>query len=121
VKPFRPWFPLYAADWLSDVPVSLMTMEQEGCYLRLLMAQWREGSLPNDTRALAGIVKFRGEPGHRAFLRSVWPALEPHFRENGDPGRLVNLRLEAIRKEQEQEHSRRSEGGRLGAKKRWDT
>jgi hypothetical protein len=51
-----PWMPFYAADWMTDEAVRLMTLEQQGAYFRLLCSQWVEGSIPADTSAIAWLL-----------------------------------------------------------------
>jgi len=43
-----PAFQFYAADWLADEAVSVMSLEEEGAYIRALCYCWREGSIPAD-------------------------------------------------------------------------
>ena len=49
----RPWFPLYAADFLSDPKVVVLNNEELGIYFRLLCYHWIDGSLPDDDLELA--------------------------------------------------------------------
>lgn len=101
-----PFFPLYAADFLSSETVVLMDNEGVGVYVKLLCRQWIEGSLPDDTAALA---RLTGEP-EESFART-WEFLESRF-PAGDDGRLRNPRLADERDKAESIHSRKSQGGK---------
>jgi len=52
-----PAFQFYAADYLADEHVQLMTLEEEGAYIRALAYCWREGSIPADPEALSRLLK----------------------------------------------------------------
>ena len=47
----------YPADYLADLKVQAMTLEEEGMYTRLMDYCWREVSLPNDPAVLAALCK----------------------------------------------------------------
>jgi len=52
-----PAFQFYAADWLADADVTMMTLEEEGAYIRALAFCWREGSIPADEKRLSVLLK----------------------------------------------------------------
>lgn len=85
----RPWFPFYVGDWDGDEAVKLMNNRERGAYLRLLIHQWREGSLPDDVSALATLA---GEPP-RVFER-MWAKMDGKFPVT-DTGRRCNPRMAA--------------------------
>lgn len=103
---YGPFFKLYPADWLADMNVAAMTLEQQGAYIRLLCHAWREGHLPNDPDKMARLLAV--DPLH--FRADLWPALEGCFVLKD--GRLVNPRLEKERRE----YQRISEAGRIGGR-----
>lgn len=110
-----PAFPFYPKDHLSDARVSAMTVEQEGAYLRLLMYQWIEGSIPNDPDVLSALTRIE-----RGRIDTVWAAIRDRFVPlPGGTDRLVNTRLERERQLQDECHLRRSESGRKAAVARW--
>lgn len=51
----RPYFPLYAADWLSGQRVLGMSLAVQGAFIKALCIQWRDGSMPDKEMAWARI------------------------------------------------------------------
>jgi uncharacterized protein YdaU (DUF1376 family) len=85
----RAWFPFYAADWLADEDVELMTLEQQGAYVRLLCYQWREGSIPADPNKIRNLLG--GINGNK--FRVIWSGIEAKFPLCNDASRRENTRL----------------------------
>lgn len=109
-----PAFQFYATDWLADANVNRMTAEERGYFINLLCYQWLEGSLPGDPKALAEMLR-----AHSGRFAKAWDRiLSARFESRGD-GRLVNRRLEAQRKIQEDYRIKKSIAGALGNEKRW--
>jgi uncharacterized protein YdaU (DUF1376 family) len=106
--------PFYAQDWREDEAVGLLALDERGLYVECLLHQWIEGSLPDDAKAIARLVRARP-----AAVRRCWPAVRAHFRVRTD-GRLVNDRLEEIRGEQLGREAKRSAAAAKAATKRWD-
>jgi len=106
-----PAFQLYAADFYMDT----LTWETDdiGVYFCLLMAEWVNGPLEDDTRKLAKIAKKT----HQKFIKN-FSKISHKFSVNSD-GKLVNLRLEEERERQNQFHNSRKSGGIKTASKRW--
>jgi len=52
-----PAFQFYAAEYLADENVQLLSLEQEGAYIRLLAYCWREGSIPAEPLKLSRLCK----------------------------------------------------------------
>ncbi|MGJ0510232.1 MAG: DUF1376 domain-containing protein [Methylocystis sp.] len=89
-----PWFPFYAADWLTSPAVLAMSLEQQGAYLRLLAIAWNAGrdepALPaapaelarmlglslkrwtTISRPILGCFERRGDLLYNAKLTQVW-------------------------------------------------
>ncbi|RSK50076.1 DUF1376 domain-containing protein [Hymenobacter rigui] len=107
-----PAFQFYAADYLADEQVMLMSLEEEGAYIRLLAYCWREGSIPADEALLARLCK--GATAN--VIRVVIECFQP---DDNRPDRLVHPRLEEERAKQQVWRNKSSEGGRKSAEKRW--
>lgn len=106
-----PAFQFYAAEYLADEHVQLMTLEEEGAYIRLLAFCWREGSIPSDLDALSRLCKGAST----TLLSKVVPRFNRAV-ENGS--RLVHTRLEAERKKQQEWREKSALGGKASAHKR---
>lgn len=107
-----PYFPAYAGDWLASSSVTMMTMQAEATYWRLLCHQWRSEELPADPKALRLLTKC--SPSE---WRTVWPVLEPQF-PTDDDGKRRNARLESERTESAKRHQQRIDAGQKSAAKR---
>ena len=51
-----PAFMFYAGDYLSSSRVTLMSLEEEGAYIRLLAHCWLHGSIPSDPDLIARLI-----------------------------------------------------------------
>ena len=100
-----PWFPFFGRDFLAATIG--WTAEERGHYLTLLIVQWEQGSLPDDTKRLELI-----SPG----LKGSWKTVSEKFPVWKD-GRRRNTRLEHERSKSHE----RSERARQSASQRWAT
>ena len=100
-----PEFQFYAGDWLSSQRVALMSLEEEGGYIRLLAFCWQHGSIPDDPERIA-----------RLLGKGASTTLATMFEPGGNG--LVNRRLEEVRLEQLAWRAKSSEGGKKSAEKR---
>lgn len=105
-----PAFQFYVKEWRSSRAVQRMTFAQRGMYLEMLIEQWDKGSLPDDPAACADLLGGTVEE-----WTAAWPALRRKFvdrraRQRGDDDapiptdhdasrRIINLRLEKVRRE----------------------
>jgi uncharacterized protein YdaU (DUF1376 family) len=83
------WMPLYIGDYLADT--MHLDAQEHGAYLLLLMHQWRNGPLPDDDKALAGIARVE----RKVWTNVVAPVVRRFF-EVVD-GKLVQKRLQSER------------------------
>lgn len=109
-----PSYPWYPRDYEFDEDVKLMTYEQEGIYRRLLDHQWFHQGIPADPKQVAILVP---KVSQRAFLR-LWPGIARKFEPSPD-GRLINPKLERVRKEWRAFKDRKAAAGKAGADARW--
>lgn len=106
-----PAFSFYPKDYESDECVKLMSLEQEGAYLRLLCHAWLEGSIPADVPSLAAICRVK--PSKMAKL---WPGIARCWTEKD--GRFFNGRQEREREKQRAFSRKNVENGRKGGRPR---
>lgn len=104
-----PAFQFYAAEWLADENVALMTCEEEGAYIRLLAYCWREGSIPSSPEAAARLCKHCSTTVAEVVLQRF--TLKPK-----DETRMIHDRLEKERKKQAEWRRKSSAGGKASAK-----
>lgn len=83
------WMPLYIGDYLADT-MSLEAREH-GAYLLLIMHYWRNGPLPDDDRALAGIARVE----RKTWLTDTGPIVRAFFHAEG--GKLHHKRIDQER------------------------
>lgn len=111
-----PAFQFYAAEFLSDENVVLMTNQEVGCYIKLMAYCWREGSIPAE---IPKIAKLCGEDS--SAMAQLWIAIGSCFTVASDNSeRLVHPRLEKERMKQKEHAEERSASGKKGAKAKWD-
>jgi len=111
-----PAFQFYPADWLGSQRVSLMTLEEEGAYIRLLSYCWQHGSIPADPDAAARLI---GKGASPVLASKVLTMFQPPL-ETGSPcgAVLVHERLQAEKEKQLAWKTKSSEGGKKSAEKR---
>ena len=88
------WMPLYVYEFLADINVQAMDLDELGAYFLLVMCQWVNGSIPSDKRILARLCRNRDE----ATMERIWTALKPCYSEHpSEPGVLIQKRVEEER------------------------
>lgn len=104
------WFPFWLRDF--DEGTREMTNEDVGAYLRLLYYQWHYGSIPADRERASRVTGER-------FSDATWTMLQAKFVPDASvPGdRLVNLRMQAERRDAEIRFARRSAANRANGQR----
>jgi len=107
-----PAFQLYAADFYMDT--AHWTPEEVGVYFRLLMFEWVNKTIPNNTRQMARISGL----SPKKFTKT-YQIVSPKFVKKDDEN-LINLKMESIREKQDNYRESQAIAGKKGAKKRWN-
>ena len=127
--------PLDPRAFLMDENVRMMTEREAWCYIRLLMHQWEEGSIPKCPQRLSAILTegpravtqedILGSPDpsdaaptlEAPLERSLWHSLKRCFSvASHDPERLLNPRLHRDREEWIGKQKRYRSAGRQGGR-----
>lgn len=108
----RPAFQFYPGDWLGSQRVSLLTLEEEGAYLRLLASCWQHGSIPSDPEKIARLI---GKGSSTNLATTLATMFQPH---PTDSTLLVHDRLEKERSKQDAWSEKCREGGKKSAELR---
>ena len=108
----KPAFQFYPGDYLSSTRVSMMTLEEQGAYVRLLCFCWSQGSLPADPEKLARLI---GNGGSTTLATNVAAMFQ---KDPDDPNLLRHDRLDAERQKQDEWAQKSSKGGKLSAEMR---
>lgn len=103
-----PAFQFYADSWLSSLRVQLMSLEEEGAYIRCLAYCWRHGSIPADPATLCRLIG----KGCSTTLATVVAGM---FVAGKEPGELVHERLEEERQKQAAWREKCAAGGRAAS------
>lgn len=107
-----PAFQFYPRDWIASTRVQMLSLEEEGAYIRLLSHCWLHGSIPSDEEL---IKRLLGKGGFNLVITNVLSM----FEAGSIPGQLVHQRLEAERRKQADWSEKSAAGGRKSAAKRW--
>lgn len=108
----RPAFQFYPADYLGSQRVALMSLEEEGAYIRLLCYCWQHGSIPSNPDQIARLI---GKGASTTLATTVATMFKPHH-ENGSL--LVHERLEQEILKQNEWARKSAEGGKKSAEMR---
>jgi len=104
-----PAFQFYGGDWLSSQRVALMSLEEEGAYIRLLAFCWQHGSIPAEPENIARLI---GKGASTTLATTLATMFEP-----GGDG-LIHRRLEDEREKQEVWRAKSAAGGKKSAEAR---
>ena len=115
-KSKAPAFMFYPADWLGSQRVSLMTLEEEGAYIRILSYCWQHGSIPADPAKLARLI---GKGASTTLAQEVATMFQPPLDfGSGTGGVLVHDKLDALKRERETFLEKSRQGGLISAEMR---
>lgn len=89
---YLPYYPLYVNDFDESPNVMSMSLAEVGLYTLALNESWKRGSIPDDPKALATVI--RKDPKE---VRKAWAAVRARYIFSSAPGRLVNKRQEEER------------------------
>lgn len=106
-----PAFQFYPADYLASQRVQMMTLEEEGAYIRLLCYCWLHGSIPDDDAQIARLIS----KGASTTLATTVKAM---FNQHTTDGKLIHDRLDHERSKQSEWSRKSSEGGKKSAELR---
>jgi len=107
-----PAFQFYPADHLASARTTMMSLREEGAYLRALLYCWRHGSIPADPKRLAKLIGKGCTISVATMVASMFlPCAE-------DSTQLVHDRLDSEREKQRDWRKKSSEGGKKSAASR---
>lgn len=89
-----PAFQFYVTDYLGSQRVQMLTLEEEGAYIRLLCFCWQHGSIPSNPKEMARLI---GKGASTTLATTLQPMFVKHPNQKG---RLVHERLEEERAKQ---------------------
>lgn len=107
-----PAFQFYPSDWLSSMRVTLMTIEEEGIYIRLLCYCWSHGFIPNSVDLSYQLL---GKKCSKKSVKKVLEMFEVHP-ENSE--NRYSARLDVERGKQENWRKKSSLGGKKSRERR---
>lgn len=112
MKHDSPAFQWYPKDYLSSARVAVMSLEEEGAYLRALNYCWLHGSIPADPKLLARLI---GKGCSEEVARVVQGCFDL-VHENGTE--MVHSRIEEEREKQNRWREKSAAGGKKSAQVR---
>jgi uncharacterized protein YdaU (DUF1376 family) len=104
-KKWGPAFQHYAGDYLSDLDIGLLTLEEEGALNRAVCHCWTSGYIPNDDDKLSRLLKGAST----TVVRQIKRFFE---QDPNDPSRLIHKGLDEQREKQRQWKEKSAEGGK---------
>lgn len=104
-----PAFQWYPGDYLASQRVQLMSLEEEGAYIRLLCFCWVHGSIPSDPDRCARLI---GKGGSTTLATTVLSMFQP---DPLDSSKMIHDRLENERRKQSDWREKSSAGGKKSA------
>ena len=107
-----PYFPLFAANILASRPFRVMTLEERGLWITLMMECWVNGSVPSDLREMSKFLGLSAEEVSR-----VATVLQT-FSLDKENSQIFSKELEGQREQYLISREGKSKGGKLGAERK---
>jgi len=126
----KPSFQFYTGDWLKDPGVRRLSPREKGVYIELLILLFDSGGYTQKMTEteLMMALNFRSEDGEetREKVDSVFHRVLERLKaceviHQTEDGRLYNKRILRDLEEKDEISQKRSEAGKLGNQKRWQT
>ena len=105
-----PAFQFYPKDFLADINVVVMNMEERGVYITLLSHLWLQGSLPNNSKMLQHLCN------NPSNWKESWKNIKHCFYSNGNS--LFHKRIDEEMKKQKEWKKKCRKGGLKSAENR---
>ena len=109
-----PYFPYFANNIIADKRYRMMSLEERGLWISMYSDCWPNGAVP---AYLESLSKYLGLPIEQVKVGLTERVLS-FFKEV--KGELFSPQLEEYFHKQTKRRSKLSEGGKKGAKRRWD-
>jgi uncharacterized protein YdaU (DUF1376 family) len=109
-----PAFQFYASDTMADKRYRNMNLAERGLYLSILSECWVNRSMPADAQSIGKWLGFPKEAIEAALTERVLTFFDIVNNE------ITNAELERYRKGLEERREKQSQGGRRGAKAKWE-
>jgi uncharacterized protein YdaU (DUF1376 family) len=105
---YLPYFKFFPRDYLASPSVMQMTLEEQGCYIRMLSIQWVDGAITR--RCLRGLLGMNDEQVEEMLKGPLGEVFEIQ------DGALINPRLQRERENACSLSRTRRDAGRMGAR-----
>jgi hypothetical protein len=109
-----PAFQFYASDTMADKRYRSMSLEERGLLISILCECWVNRSLPSDTQSISKWLSFTKDAIEAALTERVLSFFKI------DRGEITSPELERYRTELEERREKMSQGGKKGAKGKWN-
>jgi len=108
-----PGFYFNVEEWRGSRSVGRMSMAERGVYLEMMIEQWLRRTLPDNVEEIADAIAITAE--QNAEVVAAWPVVRRKFITDAS-GRILNVKVEQVRRKQRANLRERREAGRLAGK-----
>jgi hypothetical protein len=110
-------FLFHIESWRGSKAVQRMSFAEKGMYLEMMLEQWLQQTLPDDAEAVADAIA--NSEAQIQEVIAAWPGLRRKFvTVERQPGRIVNLKMEDVRRERRKWKRGKQHAGKEGGKAR---